>query len=254
MPSKIFTRCWFPCPLPPPEESRRVSAMREGEGEGPDSDATKPRRRRRPEPDLRVLELGAGVGLTGIRIASNWSCIVSLTDLDDALPLLERNACLNRDGYVYGPDAVSARRLAWGDGDDWKDALNDLLMMPSPRADVDVNGGEGGGGGGIDVAASSSAPILVLGADVVYFESLHLPLEQTLAYILSSAPVGSICVLAGARRWKSDNRFYTRLGKSSRTDTHALHCTQLEERVKKTKNGGRDVMRLYCIRWLPRKR
>jgi hypothetical protein len=62
---------------------------------------------------------------------------------------------------------------------------------------------------------SSNSPVLVLASDCVYYAKLHLPLEQTLAALLSNAPKGLMWLIAGARRWKRDSKFYAKLGKAT---------------------------------------
>jgi hypothetical protein len=88
---------------------------------------------------------------------------------------------------------------------------------------------------------------VIIGADLVYWEDLHLPLEKTLFQLLLAAPVGSVAVLAGMRRWKRDNTFYQSLGKRTRTNTHRLQCICIKEDVHRTINNERQVMRIYIV-------
>jgi len=60
-----------------------------------------------------ILELGAGIGLTGLVLASKLPTQVMLTDLEVALPLLMQNVALNRDRFCCGPDAVQVDKLDW---------------------------------------------------------------------------------------------------------------------------------------------
>ena len=48
-----------------------------------------------PSPPPRILEIGAGVGLTGIKMSKSWGSHVILTDLPEALPLLQSNIDAN---------------------------------------------------------------------------------------------------------------------------------------------------------------
>lgn len=57
----------------------------------------------------RVLELGAGTGVTGIALALEGAQVV-LTDLPHILPLLEANVARN----VAIPGGSAVRALAWG--------------------------------------------------------------------------------------------------------------------------------------------
>lgn len=179
---------------------------------------------------LSIIELGAGIGLTGIELATQLSVKVLLTDLDEGLPLLNANTLLNQDRFRMGPDAVHVQRGLWGDESDIERALRWSQDTAHQRTD----------------------PILILGADCVYWESLHQPLEVMLARLLSEAPLGSLCLLAGMRRWKRDNAFYKSLGKRTRTQTHELQCTCLQETVRR--NGSeREIMRVYAVQWVQRR-
>lgn len=177
---------------------------------------------RDPTGALHILELGAGIGLTGLQVATQLPCRVLLTDLKEAIPLLERNIKLNRAKFEYGEDAVTSQVLSWGNASDCEDALR---WLPSDER------------------------ILILAADCVYFKELQIPLEQTLAALLSQAPKGSICLIAGARRWKSDNLFYAKLGQRTRTATHQLSCVCLKETMSRDANGRRDVLRVFGVQW-----
>eukprot|EP00978_Attheya_sp_CCMP212_P047561 scaffold422024_cov63-Attheya_sp.AAC.1 len=121
---------------------------------------------------LQLLELGAGVGLTSLKIATLLPCHVLLTDLDEALPLLHQNIQLNAPNFVCGPAAVQAQALRWGaaTAQDCDSALAVLSQLSN---------------------STFAQPILVLASDCVYFEQLHLPLEETFLSILSTAPAGS---------------------------------------------------------------
>jgi hypothetical protein len=185
---------------------------------------------------LPIIELGAGVGLTGIELATQLSVRVLLTDLEVALPLLQKNALLNQERYRLGPDAVEVLKLGWGVEEDYQKAL-DWTREISPDADIDA----------------TQTPLLILGSDCVYWENLHEPLEDTLYRLLSSTPQESMCLLATVRRWKRDNTFYQNLGKRTRTATHELQCTCLQETVRR--NGTeREIMRIFAVQWVERQR
>ena len=177
---------------------------------------------RNKEKPLHVIELGAGVGLTGLQLATMLPCRILSTDLDEAIPLLEQNIKLNKKRFQCGEDAVQTQVLAWGDESHCQEALSWL-----PKDDQ----------------------LLILAADCVYFKELQDPLEQTLASLLSHAPEGSIGLIAGARRWKSDNAFYAKLGERSKTAHHYLSCVCLQETVTRDLDGHRDVLRVYGIQW-----
>jgi hypothetical protein len=178
---------------------------------------------------LSILELGAGVGLTGLQLATQLQCRVLLTDLPEAMPLLERNIELNRDRFVLNSDAVEAQVLSWGDEEHIQQALAWLL--------------------------ENDGPVLILASDCVYFQELHAPLEQTLRQLLeplSSNRTTAKCWIAGMRRWKRDNAFYANLGQRTRTATHELTCDCLQETVSRDDNDKREIIRVFSILWQER--
>mmetsp|Transcript_23224 Transcript_23224/g.35858 ORF Transcript_23224/g.35858 Transcript_23224/m.35858 type:complete len:365 (+) Transcript_23224:104-1198(+) len=179
---------------------------------------------------LPILELGAGLGLTGLELATQLDGVnthVLLTELEDGLPMLRRNLELNQHKFRNGVDTVQVQRLTWGVPDEYDAALDWYHALTK---------------------AQSQKPLLIIGSDCVYWSELHKPLESALCGLLSRAPAGSMCLLAGVRRWKSDNAFYQSLGKYTRTKTHELQCTLLQETVQR-KDGDRTVLRIYAIQW-----
>jgi hypothetical protein len=176
---------------------------------------------------IPILELGAGVGLTGLEMATQLQSHVLLTEMDVGLPLLYRNVELNQDRFALGKDAARPQRLEWSTSQDRDKALDWYHQV-----------------------AVDQQPLLILASDCVYWEEFHKPLEETLAHLLSELPVHSLCLLAGVRRWKRDNTFYQTLGKHSRTQTHTLHCTSLQETIRRD-GESREVMRIYAVQWLP---
>jgi hypothetical protein len=71
-----------------------------------------------PHACSRVLELGAGTGLTGISAACIWSTHVVLTDLPDIIPNLERNLRENRKLIDDSHGSAETRALDWADETD----------------------------------------------------------------------------------------------------------------------------------------
>lgn len=173
-----------------------------------------------------IIELGAGVGLTGLQLATHFNCRVLLTDLPDAMPLLQRNIELNRQRFQLGETAVHAQVLFWGNQDDATAALQWL----------------------------GPGPFLIIASDCVYFPKLHEPLEQTLCHLLQEDRTGSKCWMAGMRRWKSDNAFYKNIGKKTKTATHHLACECLQETVTRTEENRREIIRVFSIEWKERQK
>jgi hypothetical protein len=173
---------------------------------------------------ISILELGAGVGFTGLELATQMPARVLLTDLAEGLPLLQSNTSRNSSRFVI-PNAVSVQKLEWGIEEDAIRAL--------------------------DYFKEYQTPLLALGADCVYWEELHEPLERALFHILSRAPQGSLCLLAGMRRRKRDNKFYQNLGKRTCTATHELRCTCMDETVERH-GAKREIMRIFAVEWVQR--
>jgi len=187
-----------------------------------------------PSTYVSILELGAGVGYTGLKLAMGLPCKVQLTDLEEAMPLLTENIRLNSHQFHLGPSAVSCEPLVWG------------APQESYRSTV--------------IPPQNDHKWLILASDCVYYEELHLPLEQTLATLLSNQGNSStsshhqLCLLAGMRRWKRDTTFYSKLGRRTRTSTHTLQCTCLHEVVERPSSNmdHRNIFRIYAVRWVAR--
>mmetsp|Transcript_8943 Transcript_8943/g.20679 ORF Transcript_8943/g.20679 Transcript_8943/m.20679 type:complete len:287 (+) Transcript_8943:615-1475(+) len=171
-----------------------------------------------------ILELGAGLGLTGLQLATQFPCRLILTDLPDAMPLLRRNVQLNQEAWRQRGSNVSTRVLEWG-----KPVENDIF------------------------AEISDNNLLILASDCVYWESLYEPLERTLAQLLSSSlqqQPSRFALLASVRRWKRDNTFFHQLGKKTKTKTHSLICTCVHGHVDVNDDDGkRQVMKIHHVQW-----
>lgn len=120
-----------------------------------------------------VLELGAGIGATGLFLAKvGLADRVTLTDLAEALDGLQTNIAMNNLS-----DNVSARELCWGQKIDVTSIFEDSV---------------------------SGAPIVAIAADVIYWEELFAPFLQTIRdLLLRNCPV----IVAHVKRWKRDEKF-----------------------------------------------
>lgn len=176
---------------------------------------------RRSEPPLSLLELGAGVGLTSLKLAGSLPGSYVATDLESALPLLEANIAANASSHASS--RVSAAPLRWGDADHHA-SLRAVLPPPA----------------------------VVLAADCVYWEALHAPLRATLGFLLGEYP-SAVVLIAGARRWKRDTAFYASLGGKStnmRCELVSESVEEIEEERDVLEGGGerkREIMRVYAV-------
>ena len=223
---------------------------------------------------LKVIELGAGVGYTSLELAHSVlhnaerapECGVQflVTDLPSAIPLLQRNVDRNFGGRSALSDTVSSKssiqvqKLEWGNMEDIDHAIQWY------------NGSYADGVSVVDTVSSTDpSPLLILGSDCVYWESLYDILETTIATLLQNAASNSICLLANVRRWKRDTHFFQNiLGQTSSTANGQLHCVCLHERVTRPVasdkgpddgvNDGwveeeeeqRQVLRIYAVQWV----
>ena len=144
----------------------------------------------RPQFDgAHVLELGSGLGFTGLAVAKWCGCAsVRLTDGDPAsVTLLEKVVAQNRTAGGFGRTEVDAGLLLWGE------------QSPPPHTPAHAPPHAG-----TSVAQPPAAAALeegkydvVLCADCVYDRSLHLPLRATLRRFLK--PGGTALVVASRR-------------------------------------------------------
>lgn len=118
---------------------------------------------------VRVLELGAGVGLTGLALAAAGADVV-VTDMDRAMPVLRENAHRNADLVARRGGRIQPAALDWH----W-DAERQHASLPWPRAD------------------------LVVGADIIYEADCVRPLLRT-AFSLAD----EFLVLQNIRRGSTD--------------------------------------------------
>jgi predicted nicotinamide N-methyase len=143
-----------------------------------------------------VVELGAGVGLGGI-LAGMFGCrTVLITDLAEAMPLIEKNITHNQALFPH-PNNVHAAVLQWGDSADHLSRTADLHHSASSTV-------------------SSPPTTLVIAADCVYWEHLYEPFYQTLLYFVCE--LGATVVLSHVKRWKRERKFFTLVSRRMRLE------------------------------------
>lgn len=127
---------------------------------------------------LRVLELGAGCGLTGSALAA-LGAHVTLSDLEEVMPLLSETAETNTDAVSRAGGLLRAVPLCWGDA-------AHTAALAAEKWDM------------------------LLCCDVVYRKELFSPLVATLRAL--AGPDTSI-LISHLKRWKSAGLFWKELGR-----------------------------------------
>lgn len=138
----------------------------------------------------RILELGAGTGITSLALSRLQPAMVVCTDLEEVVPLIKVNVELNA---AWSPSLRSVLRndyfvqpLSWG-GE---------LLPPAV--------------GGADVRSCE----VIIASDVVYYPEGYEPLLTTLESLLclpSDAGLSKCCILAHRHRHPEDHRFFSML-------------------------------------------
>jgi hypothetical protein len=137
---------------------------------------------------ITLIDLGSGTGLVGLAVAalSRGEAVVAVTDLAQALPLLEENVRLNSKLWTASTSASTytstytkhmpihtpvVHELTWGEpiADAWLEKL--LSAMPHKAAPATP----------LSPHSHSHSRILLTGADIIYRPSLFQPLLATLS-------------------------------------------------------------------------
>jgi len=134
--------------------------------------------------NCRAIELGAGIGLVGVYLAALGCKRVVLTDLPEAMELLQTNSGVNDCA-----GAAAAMPLCWGNASETEAALSAALPAESD---------------------APPPPLLIVAADCVYWESLFEPLVDTLCELClrNSRSRGARVLMSHVRRWRRDAKFF----------------------------------------------
>ena len=142
---------------------------------------------------LRIIELGSGVGVSGIAAAALGARVL-VTDLEEALPLLRINAEANAARCVHAPTVAA---LEWGCDEA---AVAHAFECSDP-------GGWWDRGGDDDGEASAPRPALVLCSDVVYEPAAYEPLVQTMT-VLATRFGATRTIMAHRSRHPDEHLFF----------------------------------------------
>lgn len=130
--------------------------------------------------NMMLLDLGSGTGIVGIGVSllSSYSYLdVVVTDLPEAMPLLNENIQLNHPMNNAKLISISAKELIWGSRqfiDDWFD---DWLIKAIDNIDNDNTDDD------VTSIVSRKRLLYITGADIVYRPSFFNPLLTTLQII-----------------------------------------------------------------------
>ena len=130
---------------------------------------------------IRIVELGAGTGLVGIALAKrlNSSATLVLTDLEEVIPLLEKNVHDTQDWRLKGDGSAAATMASIASGPSKPGSEN-----PQPTcAPLKVEPLAWGDSAHTAKILSQGRVDYILACDLVYFPQLYPPLLQTLREI-----------------------------------------------------------------------
>ncbi|KAF8934609.1 hypothetical protein BGZ52_003819 [Haplosporangium bisporale] len=156
-----------PCPIPREyfldTKSRAITTTSLSEASSTESTAL---------PPLRIVEIGAGTGYVGIALAKRLTrdSTLILTDLEEVVPLLERNVQDN----LYKPSSSSTTTTS---------QEKDTPSLASRCAVVKVEALAWGNSAHSEALLSQGPVDFVVASDLVYFPELYPPLLSTLREI-----------------------------------------------------------------------
>lgn len=175
----------------------------------------------------RILELGAGTGITSLALSRLQPSMVVCTDLEEVVPLIKVNVDLNA---AWSPSLRSVlcnnyfvQPLAWG---------SELLASSDGEADV------------------RSCEVIVA-SDVVYYPEGYEPLLTTLEHLLCSISVDpsqpKCCILAHRHRHPEDHRFFSMLFASDALQVQELMWRESLSQTASSSSQALQDVRLFRI-------
>ena len=126
------------------------------------------------------IEIGAGVGLVGIAATALGSDSVTITDLPDELVAIQRSVDVNEEEVRK---KIEVRSLHFGNIDEMRAAISSI--HPKTR-------------------------IVILASDIVYWESLFVPIAETLRFFATERNAVAF-IGYKIRHWKTEKRFFTKI-------------------------------------------
>lgn len=156
------------------------------------------------------IEIGAGVGLVGIAAAALGSDSVTITDLPEELAAIERSVSVNNDSVMK---KISIKPLHFGNVDEMHACISNT--PPKTR-------------------------IIVLASDIVYWESLFVPIAETLRYFATQR--NAVAYIGyKIRHWKTEKRFFTKILSQYNLQAEIVYEGMIEEDDLHTQTSNGSV-------------
>jgi predicted nicotinamide N-methyase len=184
------------------------------------------------------IEIGAGVGLVGVVCAGLGSDLVTLTDLPEELPALDRSVASNKDELKK---RLRVMPLSFGNMEEIKE-----IVTSSPNG----------------------SNLVVVGSELIYWETLFVPIAETLRELVVNNK--GVAFLGYRKRvWKTEKRFFTKVlkqfgleaevkgqwlaieedGSSQKTDGNVVYTECLGE--EESDEWNTRVYKITAVRKIP---
>ena len=172
-------------------------------------------------PNSVVIELGAGIGLCGLYLSACGTGHVVVTDLGEAIEIMEKNISLNV--HTQAADTgrvVEAKELRWGHHQDVENILANLPF-------------------------DASLPPLIIASDCVYWECLFIPLFKTLCFLVEEH--GCTVLISHVKRWKKDQKFFDMCRKRMNVEIIKEDISYIQDENSFSGKERKQISRIYKI-------
>lgn len=173
---------------------------------------------------INVLELGSGTGIVGLAVARllstmNLKARVVLTDKENVVPLLQRNADKNKSKGIN----IETRVLDWEavSGINVQDPVNAQTEEATPQPGASVSNSAPTTSSPIDSAVTDNQSILetewdlVILSDCIWIPALYSPLIGTINTVVRTDKTNLVLAFE-KRNFSEEMEFFAMLGKTFR--------------------------------------
>ena len=169
-----------------------------------------------------IIELGAGIGLCGLYLSACGAGHVIITDLKEAMDIMEKNISLNIDQSTdaRAERIVEAKELKWGFRQDIEEIFASLTY-------------------------GTNSPPLIIASDCVYWECLFTPFFETLRILVEE--YNCTVLISHVKRWKKDEKFFNMCRKKMNVDIVKEDVCYIKEENSLSGKERRQVSRIYKI-------